>query len=148
MVWVVVAAALLIVCGGVAVVTSKVIAVHQADAERNRYYEVTMERLKEFDPDAEGAVSAVRDEHGYYFKGGGESFFRFKDGSWLFVVSRSFHADEDPAYGIGDIQLAVDDRGNIYRGAHHWCGGVVVSEAGLEDKGAKYLAEVLKLRRF
>jgi len=54
----------------------------------------------------------------YYVKD--EGLLRIDDKEWVYIVTHSSHAGEY----IGDISLAIDNRGQLYENAGHVCGGI------------------------
>ena len=58
---------------------------------------------------------------------GNSGLIRFSNAGWVFIVSHSSHAEEfDPTDKVGDISIAIDNEGNLYKNAAHVCGGITV----------------------
>jgi hypothetical protein len=51
----------------------------------------------------------------------GDGYIRFENGDWLFLRSTSSHLNEQ----VGDITLAIDNRGEIFINEGHVCGGII-----------------------
>ena len=91
--------------------------------ERDMWITDTMRRLESFQPgpstaDARRRVHVVSGRVRYVVDE--EGLFRFGDDSWLYDVTHSSHARDD----IGNVILAVDHTGQLYRNEAHVCRNV------------------------
>jgi hypothetical protein len=63
-----------------------------------------------------------------------EGCITFPNGDWIYMIAHSSHDDN----GIGDITLAIDNRGRLFSNEGHVCGGIIhfYSESDEELTGA------------
>jgi len=121
---------------------------YNARNAREKYVEATLLRLKAFTVDGyKGSVFDLEEETQMALAGDGDSLLQTK-GGWLFVVSHSYHSDKDPEQGIGDIQLAVDSSGKLYKGTDHWCGACMIENEPVNPLNVEELVAILKLKEF
>ena len=115
--------------------------------KKNQYIESTITKLKNFNPSTVKPLETGSKGEYYAFDGDGDSFLKLKDGSWIYVISRTIHADTDFERMIGDIQLAVDNSGTIYKGTEHWCGAKLVESKNIEGTSIENLLKTLNLTK-
>jgi hypothetical protein len=75
---------------------------------------------------AEGQIieKQVTEMEGFYQAGyrvQGSGYISFDNGEWIYLVSNSAHDNEK----VGDITIAVDNRGRMYLNEGHVCGGII-----------------------
>ncbi len=98
-----------------------------SERQQNRWIRNSIRELKKFSPEKcqnpiEPRVIELSDYYRKSFRlAGGEGCILFSNGDWIFMVSNSTH--DNPR--IGDITLAIDSNGRIYKNEGHVCGGII-----------------------
>ena len=92
----------------------------RVDKARSRYIVKTIDQLKEFKPT--GVENHhVEDLRGRYLHHCG--FVPVGVDGWVYCIGHSFHDNKDGEIPIGDVNLAIDNEGNIYINRGHLCEG-------------------------
>jgi hypothetical protein len=92
------------------------------------WVEKGIEYLKKFKPNQKTKLAkriVLKEMIGYHIYH--RNIIKFNNNKWIFFIMHSIHDDEMIAnrkMHIGDIILAIDQDGNIYRNDGHVCGGI------------------------
>jgi len=88
---------------------------------RSEWIELATQHLKAFAPSRREPEPEVWMDGCIRFDN--EGFLRFSDGGWVYVICHSGHSKTS----IGDIALAIDDRGRLYFNDAHQCPGLILN---------------------
>ena len=105
-------------------------------SRRDKWIQKTLVELKSFKPGPDThRVKPVKSDRGLSYTIGHRSLLEDVDGNWVYFIAHSSHSDsagipnEDCTMviavdNIGDITLAVDNKGVIYQSNRHVCGAI------------------------
>lgn len=92
---------------------------------RKAFIDSTVRELKAFRPDGNEPIAEYiplgEGKHRFFITERG--LLNFESGEWLYLVSHSGHKDSR----IGDLLVAVDNRGKTYYVPDHVCGGILIT---------------------
>ena len=99
-------------------------------AKRERWIDETAHILKNFTQNDTTRISALktREKDGKILQSYrilGQGLINFDNGDWVYILLHSSHDNDS----IGDISLAVDQKGRIFKHEGHVCGGICHYEA-------------------
>jgi hypothetical protein len=124
--------------------------------DQQKWIDKTIKILKKFKPTnktkyvkMEKSISRGGDTTFYYdIKNRG--VIKVGDNGWLAIVCHSFHQDETTNIDIGDIILAIDENGNLYRNDGHPCLSIrlYTSSKGFQNLDDFLATTVLKNKKW
>lgn len=98
--------------------------------------------LKQFRPTVDTQLAQYDPENKCYYVGS-RTLIRMGD-DWVYFIVHSLHQENPDRIEIGDVILAIDNKGNTYSNTGHACGGIRL--ATKTDKGFASLEEFLSTR--
>ena len=94
--------------------------------KRQAWIDKTALYLKTVDPDTVVEIIELRTRQAdgliyHKYKVSNEGIIKWENGDWAYIVLHSQHRDE----AIGDLALAIDNKGKFYLHYGHVCGGTM-----------------------